>query len=101
MWAKPAINAAICPSIAAMPSSQRAAALPSSTGTLGNFEDLSTGNGAECLNAELFCFRREAQIVIEQRVIEYNTRRPHFFSVCRPPAPQDVAPASTLDLANA
>jgi transposase InsO family protein len=31
----------------------------------------------ECLNGEIFYSLREAQIVIEQWRIEYNTHRPH------------------------
>jgi putative transposase len=42
----------------------------------------------ECLNGELFYSLREAQIVIEQWRIEYNTHRPHSALGYRPPAPQ-------------
>src|SRR5262249_23505905 len=41
----------------------------------------------ECLNGEIFYSLREAQIVIEQWRIEYNTRRPHSALGYRPPAP--------------
>jgi transposase InsO family protein len=42
----------------------------------------------ECLNGEIFYSLREAQIVIEQWRIEYNTRRPHSALGYRPPAPE-------------
>ncbi len=41
----------------------------------------------ECLNGEIFYSLKEAQIVIEQWRIEYNTRRPHSALGYRPPAP--------------
>jgi transposase InsO family protein len=31
----------------------------------------------ECLNGEMFYSLKEAQVVIEQWRVEYNTRRPH------------------------
>ena len=46
----------------------------------------------ECLNGEIFYSLREAQIVIEQWRIEYNTRRPHSALGYRPPAPQTLQP---------
>ncbi len=50
----------------------------------------------ECLNGEIFYSLREAQIVIEQWRIEYNTRRPHSALGYRPPAPAAVrAPESS------
>jgi putative transposase len=44
----------------------------------------------ECLNGEIFYSLREAQIIIEQWRIEYNTRRPHSALGYRPPAPEAV-----------
>jgi transposase InsO family protein len=41
----------------------------------------------ECLNGEIFYSLKEAQIVIEQWRVEYNTRRPHSSLGYRPPAP--------------
>jgi len=41
----------------------------------------------ECLNGEIFYSLREAQIVIENWRVEYNTRRPHSALGYRPPAP--------------
>lgn len=46
----------------------------------------------ECLNGEIFYSLREAQIVIEQWRVEYNTRRPHSALGYRPPAPAACAP---------
>ncbi len=41
----------------------------------------------ECLNAEIFYSLKEAQIIIEQWRIHYNTKRPHSSLGYRPPAP--------------
>ena len=41
----------------------------------------------ECLNGEIFYSLKEAQIVIEQWRMEYNTRRPHSALGYRPPVP--------------
>ena len=46
----------------------------------------------ECLNGEIFYSLKEAQIVIEQWRVEYNTRRPHSALGYRPPAPGAIAP---------
>ena len=46
----------------------------------------------ECLNGEIFYSLREAQVVIEQWRVEYNTRRPHSALGYRPPAPAAFAP---------
>jgi len=42
----------------------------------------------ECLNGEIFYSLKEAQVVIEQWRIEYNTKRPHSALGYRPPAPE-------------
>jgi hypothetical protein len=47
----------------------------------------STGSCDECLNGEIFCSLKEAQIVIKKRRVEYNTKRPHSALGYRPPAP--------------
>jgi transposase InsO family protein len=44
----------------------------------------------ECLNGEIFYSLREAQIVIEQWRVEYNTQRPHSALGYRPPAPAAI-----------
>src|SRR5438105_3814058 len=41
----------------------------------------------ECLNGEIFYSLKEAQIVIEQWRMDYNTQRPHSALGYRPPAP--------------
>jgi putative transposase len=46
----------------------------------------------ECLNGEIFYSLKEAQIVIEQWRVMYNTRRPHSALGYRPPAPVAFAP---------
>ena len=46
----------------------------------------------ECLNREIFYSLREAQIVIEQWRIFYNTERPHSSLGYRPPAPKTILP---------
>ena len=46
----------------------------------------------ECLNGEIFYSLKEAQVVIEQWRVEYNTRRPHSALGYRPPAPAAFVP---------
>ena len=46
----------------------------------------------ELLNGELFYTLREAQVLIEQWRVFYNTERPHSSPGYRPPAPDTVAP---------
>jgi len=46
----------------------------------------------ELLNGELFYTLREAQILIEQWCIHYNTVRPHSALGYHPPAPQSIVP---------
>jgi putative transposase len=46
----------------------------------------------ECLNGEIFYSLKEAQIVIEQWRVQYNTRRPHSSLGYRPPAPEAYRP---------
>ena len=48
----------------------------------------------ECLKGEIFYSLKEAQIVIEQWRVQYNTRRPHSSLGYRPPAPESYHPAS-------
>jgi len=49
----------------------------------------------ECLNQEIFYSLREAQVVIEQWRVHYNTKRPHSSLGYRPPAPQTINPLLT------
>jgi putative transposase len=53
----------------------------------------------ECLNGEIFSSLKEAQIVIEQWRVEYNTVRPHSALGYRPPAPQTGRPGENSTLA--
>ena len=46
----------------------------------------------ELLNGELFYSLREAQILIEQWRVHYNTVRPHSALGYRPPAPESIVP---------
>jgi putative transposase len=50
----------------------------------------------ECLNGEIFYSLKEAQVVIEQWRVEYNTRRPHSALGYRPPVPAAYSPLETL-----
>ena len=51
--------------------------------------------GDECLNGEIYYSLKEAQIVIEQWRVEYNTRRPHSALGYRPPVPAAYSPLVT------
>ena len=46
----------------------------------------------ECLNGEIFYSLKEAQIIIEQWRVFYNTVRPHSSLGYQPPAPMTVRP---------
>jgi transposase InsO family protein len=46
----------------------------------------------ELLNRELFFTLTEAEVLIEQWRIHYNTQRPHSSLGYRPPAPQTIVP---------
>ena len=46
----------------------------------------------ECLNGEIFYSPKEAQVVIEQWRVQYNTVRPHSSLGYRPPAPEAILP---------
>ena len=46
----------------------------------------------ECLNGEIFYSLKEAHVVIERRMVESNTRRPHSALGYRPPAPEVFRP---------
>ena len=45
------------------------------------------------LNGEIFYTLREAQVLIEQWRVHYNTIRPHGALGYRPPAPEIIVPA--------
>ena len=44
----------------------------------------------ECLNGEIFYSLKEAQVVIEQWRVQYNTIRPHSSLGYKPPAPEAI-----------
>ena len=46
----------------------------------------------ELLNGEIFYTLKEAQIIIEDWRIHYNTKRPHSALGYRPPAPEAMVP---------
>ena len=46
----------------------------------------------ECLNGEICYSLKEAQVVIEQWRVRYNTVRPHSSLGYRPPVPEAVLP---------
>jgi len=50
----------------------------------------------ELLNGELFYTLREAQVLIEQWRVYYNTIRPHSSLGYRPPAPEILLPKEEL-----
>jgi transposase InsO family protein len=60
--------------------------------------DIATELRDELLNGEIFYSLKEAQIIIEQWRMYYNTIRPHSALNYLPPAPQTFAPlAAHLD----
>jgi putative transposase len=65
---------------------------PGSPWENGYCESFSGKLRDECLNGEIFYSLKEAQIVIEQWRIEYNTKRPHSALGYRPPAPAACSP---------
>jgi len=51
----------------------------------------------ECVNGELFYSLKEAQVVIEQGRVQYNTRLPHASLGYRPPPPEAYHPVSSTN----
>ena len=49
----------------------------------------------ECLKGEIFYSLKEAQVIVEQWRIHYNTKRPHLSLGYRPPAPPTMVPNPT------
>ena len=52
----------------------------------------------ELLNGEIFYTLREAQVLIEQWRVHYNTIRPHSALGYRPPAPEIIVPGGELPM---
>jgi len=63
---------------------------PGSPWENGYIESFNARFRDELLNGEIFYSLREAQIVIEQWRIHYNTKRPHSALGYRPPAPESI-----------
>jgi transposase InsO family protein len=54
----------------------------------------------ELLNGEIFYTLREAQVLIEQWRVHYNTIRPHSALGYRPPAPEIIVPGKGLPMSH-
>lgn len=61
---------------------------PGSLGEKGCCESFNARCPDELLNGEIFYSPQEVQILIEEWRTDYNTKRPHSGSGCRPPAPE-------------
>jgi putative transposase len=55
----------------------------------------------ELLNGEIFYALREAQVLIEQWRVQYNTIRPHSSLGYRPPTPETHYPKEITDIQKA
>jgi putative transposase len=65
---------------------------PGSPWENGYIESFNARFRDELLNGEIFYSLKEAQIIIEQWRVHYNTRRPHSALGYRPPAPEVITP---------
>jgi putative transposase len=65
---------------------------PASPWENGYCESFNARFRDQLLNGEIFYTLQEAQIIIEQWSIHYNTIRPHSALACRPPAPESIIP---------
>ncbi|MEJ2372125.1 MAG: IS3 family transposase [Gemmatimonadales bacterium] len=73
---------------------------PGSPWENGYIESFNARFRDELLNGEIFYTLKEAQIVIEQWRIHYNTRRPHSALGYRPPAPETIVPMDQRPIMN-
>jgi putative transposase len=73
---------------------------PGSPWENGYIESFNARFRDELLNGEIFYTLKEAQIVIEQWRIHYNTRRPHSALGYRPPAPEAIVPMDQRPIMN-
>ena len=64
--------------------------VPGSPWENGYCESFNARFRDELLNGEIFYTLKEAQIIIEQWRIHYNTKRPHSALGYRPPAPETI-----------
>ena len=69
---------------------QRIQILPGSPWENGYNERFNGTLRREVLNAEWFVTTRQAQIVIDQWLKQYNTIRPHQALAMRPPVPETI-----------
>ena len=78
------------PAFIRSPYRRRFACLSSNAWENGYIESFNARLRDELLNGEIFYSVKEAQIVIEQWRIHYNTKRPHSSLVYKPPAPESI-----------
>ena len=69
---------------------QTAYITPGSPWENGYIESFNARFRDELLNGEIFYSLKEAQIIIEQWRIHYNTKRPHSSLGYKPPAPENI-----------
>ncbi|MEP1441771.1 MAG: IS3 family transposase [Hyphomicrobiales bacterium] len=69
---------------------QTAYITPASPWENGYIESFYARLRDELLNGEIFYSLKEAQIIIEEWRIHYNTKRPHSSLAYRPPAPESI-----------
>lgn len=69
---------------------QTAYITPGSPWENGYIESFNARLRDELLNGEIFYSLKEAQIIIEQWRIHYNTKRPHSSLGYKPPAPESI-----------
>ena len=69
---------------------QTAYITPGSPWENGYIESFNARLRDELLNGEIFYSMKEAQIIIEQWRIHYNTKRPHSSLGYKPPAPESI-----------
>lgn len=73
---------------------------PGSPWENGYIESFNARFRDELLNGEIFYSLKEAQIVIEQWRLHYNTKRPHSALGYRPPAPETIVPLQERPVMN-
>ena len=69
---------------------QTAYITPGSPWENGYIESFNARLRDELLNGEIFYSLKEAQIIIEQWRVHYNTKRPHSSLGYKPPAPESI-----------
>jgi len=69
---------------------------PAARGRTATVKASTAGCAMKCLNGEIFYSLKEAQVVIEQWRVQYNTVRPHSSLGYRLPAPVTMMPGAGL-----